>query len=160
VDQREFGKVMGPMLKDFLARASRHGMAVDAGYVDRARAAVAAAAEARPRKRQKLFQAVQEHVGALRLEVCALAADLRHQESTAARRRKARSVLTKVSATLLPLVLAMAGVGPSTAAHNLSVWGHEAVKILVLQNLAGGAQPGPHVGPRPSGPRLSGPRLS
>jgi hypothetical protein len=155
VDQQEFQKVMGPMLKDFLARASRHGMTVDAGYVDRARAAVAEAAKARPRKRQKLFLTAQEHVGALRMEVCVLARDLRHQEPNAARRRRARSVLMKVSGLMLTLVLAMAGAGPSQAAHDLGDWGHEAVKVLAIQHIADSAQPSLRVGSPRAGPRLS-----
>jgi hypothetical protein len=155
VDQHEFAKVMGPMLGDFLARAGRHGMTVDAGYVDRARAAVAAAAQARPRKRQKLFQAAQEHVGALQIEVCALARDLRDRESNATRRRKARRVLMRVSGLMLTLVLAMAGAGPGQAAHDLTDWGHEAVKVLAIQHIADSARPGPHVAPPRAGPRVS-----
>jgi hypothetical protein len=156
VDQHEFQNVMGPMLKDFLDRASRHGMSVDPGYVDQAREAVAAAAKARPRKRQKLFQTAKDHVEALQKEVCTLAQDLRHPEPSPAKWRRARSLLTKVSATLLlPLILAMAGAGPSQAAHDLSDWGHEAVKVLALQHLADSAQPHLHVRSPHAGPRLS-----
>jgi hypothetical protein len=160
LDQKEFERVLGPMLKDAMARASRHGLKVPPEFVDEARAAVAAAARRRPMKSKKLFRDATDSVSKLQKEVCALAKDLRTPTTAnPAKQRRARNALTRVRGLLLPLVIplifGLAGAGPSQAAHNLSEWGHEAVKVIAIQHIADSAQPSLGVEPPRAGPRLS-----
>ena len=104
--------------------------------------------------RQELFAEATGRVGRLRTDVCALAGDLKGQTATAERRKKARSVLGKVAGLLLTLSLTMAGAGPHDVAQHIPQWGHEAVKVLVVHQVARTAQPQVTVAPPRLGPRV------
>ena len=86
--------------------------------------------------------------------MCALAGELKSQTANAERRKKARSVLGKVAGLLLTLTLTMAGAGPHDVARHIPEWGHEAVKVLVVHQVAQTAQPQVKVAPPRLGPRL------
>ena len=156
--QKEFAEFLGPMLKDSLAQAGKRGVNVPDSLVDEAREKVAATARRFPRmRRQQLFQEARTRVTSLQREVCELAGQMGGSLHTAARRRKARHVLGKVSEVLLAVVLAMAGAGPHAAVQNATEWGQatvHAVEVITVHYLADRAQPNLRVAPSHTGPRL------
>lgn len=158
-DLEHFQEFLDPMLTDALAQASRHGVSVPASHVDEARAALQATARRHRRmKRRQLFQLANERINALRQEVCALADHLRTStKDTAMRdavRRRARTALTKASGLLVALVLAMGGAGPHQMTQNLSDWGHEVTKLVMVHDIAHHAQPSLRIVPPRAGPRI------
>lgn len=126
-----------------------------AGYID----GIIAAAEQTARRfrrfdRQKLFQDATGRVSSLRDDVCALSGDLTDRTTSAERRKKARSVLVKAAGLLLTLILTMAGAGPHDVAQHIPEWGREAVKVLMVHQVAQTAQPTARITPPRAGPRM------
>jgi hypothetical protein len=125
-----------------------------ADYVDKAlEAARQTAGRYRRRKRDDLFRQAGTRINSLRTEVCDLATGFADKTQSAARRKRARSVLAKVAGLLLTLSLAMAGASPSQMRQNIPEWGHDAVRVLFVHNIAAAAQPGvpvtlPQLGPQ------------
>ncbi|HEY5988202.1 MAG TPA: hypothetical protein VIV12_17780 [Streptosporangiaceae bacterium] len=153
-DQQHFERFLGPVFKDALAVAGRHGMCVSPSLVDEARAAVAATARRHRRmRRQQLFSVANTRVFALQQEVCGVARDLGSRASHAAARTRARAVLAKVSGLLLTLAVAMAGAGPHAMSKNLSEWEHEVVKVVMVHHIGDRAQPNVRIAPPRAGPR-------
>jgi hypothetical protein len=130
-----------------------------AAYID---AAIQAAGQTARRHRRydrgELFETAATRLSELQTEVCKLAADLRSKTATAEQRAKwrkrARSVLAKIPGLLLTLSLAMAGAGPHDVQQHIPEWGHEAVKVLMVHQIAQSAQPSVRVAPPRLGPRL------
>jgi hypothetical protein len=133
-DQEHFILLL-PTLKDVLDRASRYGMSVPTECVDQAREALKASA----RRHQQLYQDAEAAVSALKNEVCELAIQLVDRSAThekrAETRKRAGSLLKTVSALLPALVIAMAGVTPSQAVHNLTLWDRELIKVIAIQDI-------------------------
>lgn len=138
-DQQQFDSLF-PTLQDVLERAGGHLKKDFPKYVGEAREALRAAAD----RDQLLFQKAEDKVGELKGEICELAALLsdrnaEHDEKTKARVR-ARKLLNGVIMLLPSLVMAMAGVSPSQAGHNLTQWGQEALKVIVIQDITARAE--------------------
>lgn len=126
-----------------------------AEYVDKAlEAAERTARRYRRHRRDALFKEAGNRINTLRSQVCGLATGLADKTQSAQRRKRARSVLAKVSGLMLTLSLAMASASPSQMSQNIPEWGHDAVRVLFVHNIAEAAQPGvPVTLPRP-GPQI------
>jgi hypothetical protein len=138
-DQEQFDRLL-PTLQDVLERASGPLIKAVPEYVGQTREALRAAAV----RDQKLFQKAEDKVGALKDEVCELAAQLRnrnatHEQKTNARVR-ARKRLATVIMLLPPLFMAMAGVTPHQAEKNLAQWG-QILNVAAIQDIATRAEP-------------------
>jgi hypothetical protein len=160
-EREDLKKFLGLTLKDSLDRvgqldrAGQYGKSVDGSLVDQAYAAVRNTTRRYPRMKPcDLFLTASQRVMVLKQEVCELAGHLTSRARKAdARRRKARAVLTRVTDVLLAVVLAMAAAGPQSIAGP-SEWIHEAVKVVMIHQIAHSAQPSLRVAPPRAGPRV------
>ena len=128
-----------------------------AAYVDNALAAAERTARRyRRRKNTELFTLAANRIDSLRAEVCRLATEWTANPPSGERRaewhKRTRWVLRKVPGLLLTLSVAMASASPAEMAHNIPAWGHDAVQVLFVHNIAAAAQPGdpivlPRLGP-------------
>ncbi len=126
-----------------------------AAYVDRAlEAAERTGRRYRRHKRAELFKLAANRIDSLRTEVCSLATGLRDSTRSADRRKRARSVLAKVAGLMLTLSLAMAATTPGQMRQNIPEWGHDAVKLLLVHNIAEAAQPGVPIALPQPGPQI------
>lgn len=163
----QFTQFLGPIFEDALRHAAQAGITIDVAGLQDARVQVAALARRyRRMKRRELFEAAEERVGALRDEVCQVAARLREMPQAGEEpdpraeqlRHKAQRALKKVRnflpAVALTVAGAMLGVGPHQMAQSVSEWGHEAARVVVVHHIADLAQPAVRVGPPRAGPRV------
>ena len=111
--------------------------------------------------REQLFAEACLRTQALRDEVCRLAAEFTTEKAAnsssaakAERRRRVRTVLGTISTLLLTVSLALASASPHDMQQNIPQWGHEAVKVLMVFDIAQTAQPGVQVTPPRLGPRV------
>jgi hypothetical protein len=137
-----------------------------AAYIDEALREVGRTARRYRRyDRGQLFTEAGNRTETLRKEVCGLAADFRTsaknaetakeaEAKRAGRRRKVRAVLGTIAGLLLTLSLALASASPQDMKQNIPEWGHEAVKVLMIHDIAQTAQPGVHIAPPRLGPRV------
>jgi hypothetical protein len=140
-DRKRFEEFLGPTLKDVLSRASRSGVTVPPGYVDKARKALEATAGRHPKMTAaQLRQEVAGNVGTLKTDVCRLTDRLHHLGSTqqhrATRWQHARKALTTVWALVPAVVIGMAGVAPGQAARNLREWDRQLISVMALDSVA------------------------
>jgi DNA-binding SARP family transcriptional activator len=125
--------------------------------------------------RGQLFVEAGQRTQDLRDEVCGLAAEFKAEQAAnftakkkeaetekeskeaeakkADRRRRVRKVLGTI-VTLLTVSLALASASPHDMQQNIPQWGHEAVKVLMVYDIAHTAQPGVQVTPPRLGPRV------
>jgi hypothetical protein len=133
-DQEQLDRLL-PTLQDVLERASGSLIEAVPEYVGQAREALRAAAA----RDQKLFQQAEDKVGALKSEVCELAAQLSNRKATHDQktnaRVKARKKLATVILLLPPLFMAMAGVTPHQAGTNLGQWGQILISATAFQDI-------------------------
>jgi hypothetical protein len=109
----------------------------------------------RPFDREDLFADATDRIKALRSSVCGVAADFtKDSKKRALRRTLARSALKRVGGFLLTASLILAGVSPQALAHDVPVWAHEAVKVIIVHQAAQTAQPAVSVAPPQLGPQL------
>jgi hypothetical protein len=105
--------------------------------------------------REELFKQATDRIKVLRSSVCGAAADFAKGTKTRAKRRAlARSALKAAGGFLLSAALILGGVTPQALAHDIPVWGHEAVKVLFVHHAAQTAQPAVRVTPPQLGPHL------
>jgi hypothetical protein len=153
-DRAAFEQFLAALLGDAQARASRYRLPVDNELIDRARKAIAETVRKKPRlKSKQLFATATEGVTQLHKAVCDLTGRLREYAQDPAALRIARRVLKKVIELLPALVIGMSGVALTQAGHDVVVFGHEAVKMVMVHHIAHSIQPGlylmlPHEGPR------------
>jgi hypothetical protein len=110
--------------------------------------------------REQLYQDADHRLDDLQRQVCATASDFREgaasDEKRRVRRRRAISLLRTVGGVLLSISLAMAGASPAAARANLPSWGHEAVQVLFVHQVAHSAAPTVSIAPPKLGPRIGG----
>jgi hypothetical protein len=105
--------------------------------------------------REELFKQATDRIQVLKSSVCGAAANFAKGSKTRAQRRAiARSALKAAGSFLLSAALIMGGITPQALAHDIPVWGHEAVKVLFVHHAAQTAQPAVRVAPPELGPRL------
>jgi hypothetical protein len=127
-------------------------------YIDQLiRQAESTAKHFRKFDREELFKEANDRIKVLRSSVCAAAADFKKGTKSRAKRRAiARFALKKAGSFLVSVALIMVGLTPQAMAHDIPVWGHEAVKVLLVHQAAQTAQPGVRVAPPQVGPHLGG----
>jgi hypothetical protein len=155
----QFTQFLGPIFASELQRIREHGIQIDLGQLEHARAGVAALARRHRRMRPAdLFQVAEDRVQALTREVCQAASAMKR--APVASRHTARRVLKKVAAFLPTVALtvggAMLGVGPHQMEQSVSTWTHDAARVVVVYQLAELAQPTVRISPPSAGPRISG----
>jgi hypothetical protein len=154
-DRAAFEEFLVAMLGAAQARASRYGMKVNDELIEQARKAIAETVRKKPRlKSQELFAIATGRVGQLHSAVCDLAARLHQGAQGPAIARIARRVLKKVIELLPDLVIGMSAVVLTQAGHDLSVFGHEAIKMVMTNHIAYIAQLSLHLRLSPGGPAL------
>jgi hypothetical protein len=152
--QDDFVRFLGPTFKDAIGMLAGHGIAIDASYVDEARIAVNETAKRRSKsKREALFEEARKRVAQLREEVCTLEGDL---TTSSVRRRRAISLLKRTAKVLasvaLQIALALTVTTQHEISHDVSVWAHDAVSVLVTHQIAHEAEPNLSIDPH--GPEL------
>jgi hypothetical protein len=153
-DQDDFMQFLSPTFRDAIGILARHGMSVHDGYVDEARRAVKETARHYGKgRREALLGQARGRVEDLRREVCALANDL---TTSAVRRRRAISLPKRTAKVLasvaLQIALTLTVTTQHEISHDISVWAHDAVSVLVVHQIAHEAEPNLSIGP--SGPEL------
>jgi hypothetical protein len=132
-----------------------------AAYIDEAiREAGRTARRYKRYDRGQLFTEAGNRIEVLRKEACEFAAHFNAEKETAQQRRKVRAALGTIAGLLLTLSLALASASPHDVRQNIPEWGHEAVKVLMIHDIAATAQPGVHVAPPRLGLRVRSGSLS
>ena len=107
---------------------------------------------------EQLYVIARQRLEDLQRQVCDIAAGLRTHvgdaEKRAKRRSFARKILAALPGVLLSVSLAMAGAGPSAVRQNIPEWGHDAVQVLVVHQVAHTAAPTVQIAPPRLGPHV------
>jgi hypothetical protein len=153
-DQDDLVRLLGPSFKDAIGMLARRGITIHDSYVDEARKAVHETARRHSRvKRQELLDLAKRRVEKLCAEVCSLATDL---TTSSVRRRRAISLLKRTAKVLATVALQIAltlTVAPQPQlSHDISVWAHDSVSVLVTHQIAHEAEPNLRIEPR--GPEM------
>jgi hypothetical protein len=110
--------------------------------------------------REQLYQDADRRLDDLQGQVCATASDFREGAASdaqrRARRRRAISLLRTVGGVLLSISLTMAGASPAAVRADIPAWGHEAVQVLLVHQVAHSAAPTVSIAPPKLGPRIGG----
>ncbi len=111
--------------------------------------------------RETLYQEADRRLDDLQREVCAVAADFRaagaataSDEKRRARRRRAISLLGTIGNVLLTVSLALASASPAAMRADIPAWGHEAVQVLFVHQVAHSAAPTVSIAPARLAPRI------
>jgi hypothetical protein len=109
---------------------------------------------------RQLYASADSRLQALRAQACAIASGFRagtEKQATdaerTARRRHVRAVLLKVAGVLFTVSVALASVSPGAAAQNIPQWGHDAIAVLFVHQVAHTAAPTVSIAPPRLGPR-------
>jgi hypothetical protein len=153
-DQDHFVRLLGPSFRDAIGMLAGHGICIHSEYVDEARLAVKTTAEHhRKARREALVEMARGRVEDLRGEVCALAQNL---TTSSVRRQRATLLLKRTAKVLasvaLQIALTLTVTPQHEISHDISVWAHDAVSVIMVHQIAHEAEP--NLGIEPSGPEL------
>lgn len=153
-DQDHFVRLLGPSFRDAIHMLARHGIAVPGGYVEDACRALEKTAKRHGKsKRAKLLELARSYIEDLSAEVCALAQNL---TTSSVRRQRAILLLrrtAKVLATVaLQVALTLTVTPQHEIPHDVSVWAHDAISVIMVHQIAIEAEPNLTIGLR--GPEL------
>lgn len=111
--------------------------------------------------RGQLYAIADSRLHALRTQACKIASDFKGKTEKRAtdteqkaHRRRVRSLLLKVVGVLFTLSIAMASASPTAVAQNIPEWGHDAVQVLFVHQVAHTAAPTVSIAPPQLGPQL------
>ncbi len=153
-DQDDFVHLLSPTFRDAIGMLARRGVSIHETYVDEARLAVKETAKYHGKsRREALLKLARRRVEDLRREVCTLARDL---TTSSVRRRRAISLLKRVAKVLasvaLQIALTLTVTTQHEISHDISVWAHDAVSVLVVHQIAHEAEPNLKI--EPAGPEV------